>query len=142
MELTSFVLGMLVIAAVTIVTATVLGMLRINTLAKQVREVNTRLEREMENLYQKLQREHEETWRQFEATGRDVSMVERTIMNRIDQEVNSIHLHEDELDRAIGNTHSYVDSRIDKALNEFHKEVDRIVLSGSAKSGKKNLING
>jgi uncharacterized damage-inducible protein DinB len=61
-------------------------------------------------------------------------MVERTIMNRIDDEVEGIHKHEQEVEttlhRDIDETRRYIDSRIDK-----------VVSSGALESSKRQ-ING
>ena len=65
---------------------------------------------------------------------RDITMVERTIMNRIDNEVEGIHKHEQEVETTlhhdIDETRRYIDSRIDK-----------VVSSGTLESSKRQ-ING
>jgi predicted nucleic acid-binding Zn-ribbon protein len=77
-------------------------------------------------------------------TNREITMVERTIMQRIDKEIDEahrhiheevqvIHKHEDEiekeLNRKISDAFSYTDSRIDK-----------VILTGNIKSSRKQQI--
>ena len=135
MEITSFVLGMLTIVAVIILTVIVVGLVKINLLTKKIEllqqlcaAIESDLRREQENT-------NREVWKQFEATGRDITMVEKTIMQRINNEVDSIHRHEHELEtvlhRDIDETRRYIDSRIDK-----------VVSSGVLKEPKRQILNG
>jgi len=134
MEITSFVLGMLSIIAVAIVAVIVLGMLKIN-----------KLEKSNNNLQQLCRDIESDLRRLITDTNRELTMVERTIMQRIDKEmedthrhinneVGEIHKHEHELEtvlhRDIDETRRYIDSRIDK-----------VVASGTLKSAKQQ-ING
>ena len=130
MEITSFVLGMLTIVAVIILTAIVVGMVKINRLTTQVeslQQLSVAIERdlrqEIENVYNNMSREDECIRRIIEDTNRDINVVEKTIMQRIDKDEEEIH-------REIHQTKSYIDSRIDK-----------VVASGTLKSGKQQ-ING
>ena len=134
MEITSFVLGMLTIAAIIILIATVVCMVKINKQEKQTESlqplcaaIESDLRREIENVYNNISREDEfirraiedtnrEVWKQFENTGRDISMVEKTILNQIESVDREHHQHEEELHRAIGEVKSYIDSRIDKVV--------------------------
>jgi peptidoglycan hydrolase CwlO-like protein len=135
MEITSFVLGMLSIIAVAIVAVIVVGMLKINKLEKS------------NNNLQQLCRDIDLSLRTLISdTNRELTMVERTIMQRIDKEiedahrhihdeVEEIHKHEHELEtvlhRDIDETRRYIDSRIDK-----------VVLSGTIKEPKRQILNG
>jgi CHASE1-domain containing sensor protein len=123
MEITSFVLGMLTIIAVILLTVIVVGMVKINQLEKQ-----------KHNLYQLCTSIEGDLRRLIEDTNRDITMVERTIMNRIDHEVEGIHKHEQEVETTlhhdIDETRRYIDSRIDK-----------VVSSGALESSKRQ-ING
>ena len=145
MEITSFVLGMLTIVAVLILVAIVVGLVKINQLANKSNlltqlsaAVEGDLRRAIENVYNDTSRENEEIRRSIEDINRDITrditMVERTIMNRIDHEVEGIHKHEQEVETTlhhdIDETRRYIDSRIDK-----------VVSSGTLESSKRQ-ING
>jgi predicted nucleic acid-binding Zn-ribbon protein len=115
-------------------------MVKISRLVKQQKSLedyisNTRLE---------MDSRENEIRRIISETNREITMVERTIMQRIDKEIDEahrhiheevqvIHKHEDEiekeLNRKISDAFSYTDSRIDK-----------VVLSGSLKSVKKTSV--
>jgi uncharacterized protein YoxC len=82
MEITSFVLGMLSIVAVAIVAVIVVGMLKIN-----------KLEKSNENLQQLCVAIESDLRRLITDTNRELTMVERTIMQRIDKEVEETHRH-------------------------------------------------
>lgn len=105
MEITSFVLGMLTIVAVTIVAAIVVGLVKITQLkakTKSLEELCVAIERDLRNelnhVYINLERKEEEIRHIIEDTNRDITMVERTLSNQIDE------------------TRKYIDSRIDKTL--------------------------
>ena len=136
METQSFVLGMLATYGVTMTSFVISGMLKISRLVKQQKSLedfisNTRLE---------MDSKENEIRRILTETEREITMVERTIMQRIDKEIDEAHRHihdeiqiihkhddeiEKELNRKISDAFSYTDSRIDK-----------VVLSGTFKSGK------
>ena len=145
MEITSFVLGMLTIVAVLILVAIIVGLVKINQLANKSNlltqlsaSVEDNLRRAIENVYNDTSRENEEIRRSIEDINRDITrditMVEQTIMNRIDHEVEGIHKHEQEVETTlhhdIDETRRYIDSRIDK-----------VVSSGALESSKRQ-ING
>jgi len=134
METTYFVLGMLTIVAVIILTALVVGMVKINKLEKsneQLHELCRVIDGDLRHL--------------ILDTNREVTMVEKTIMQRIDKEIEDAHRHiqheveeiqkhehelETVLHRDIDETRRYIDSRIDK-----------VVATGSLTSAKRQ-ING
>ena len=140
METQSFVLGMLATYGVTMTSFVISGMLKISRLVKQQKSLedfisNTRLE---------MDSKENEIRRILTETEREITMVERTIMQRIDKEIDEAHRHihdeiqiihkhddeiEKELNRKISDAFSYTDSRIDK-----------VVLSGTLKSSKKQLV--
>jgi predicted nucleic acid-binding Zn-ribbon protein len=140
METQSFVLGVLATYGLTMTTFVITGMVKISRLVKQQKSLedfisNTRLE---------MDSRENEIRRIISETNREITMVERTIMQRIDKEIDEahrhiheevqvIHKHEDEiekeLNRKISDAFSYTDSRIDK-----------VVLSGSLKSVKKTSV--
>jgi 23S rRNA maturation-related 3'-5' exoribonuclease YhaM len=140
METQSFVLGVLATYGLTMTAFVIIGMVKISRLVKQQKSLedfisNTRLE---------MDSRENEIRRILTETNREITMVERTIMQRIDNEIENthrqlqnevqfIHKHEDEiekeLNRKISDAFSYTDSRIDK-----------VVLSGSLKSVKKTSI--
>ncbi len=127
METTYFVLGMLTIVAVTLLTAVVVGLVKINKLTKEQETLNTDYHREIENLYRSIHEMRTDLHRMIEHE------VETT-RKQTEHEIQSIHRHEDEIHRElcreIEETKKYVDSRIDKTI-----------LSGSMKSSKQ-VING
>lgn len=93
MEITSFVLGMLTVTGLAIALLVVLGVVKIYKQGKQIAELESSLEKEVENIYRAV----------FEG--------ERALNTRLDDTDRRIdHLHE-ETHRSIT---SYVDSRIDK----------------------------
>ena len=123
MEVTAYVLGMLTIVTVAFVTSIVVGLLKIMKLNKQTIYLESRLDHEVENIYRRLENEHTEVWGQFENAGRDVTMVERTIMNQIDATRRDADQAIDELHRAVAHESSegrrYTDSRIDKLIDTY-----------------------
>ena len=140
METQSFVLGALATYGLTMTAFVIIGMVKISRLVKQQKSLedfisNTRLE---------MDSRENEIRRILTETNREITMVERTIMQRIDNEIENthrqlqnevqfIHKHKDEiekeLNRKISDAFSYTDSRIDK-----------VVLSGSLKSVKKTSV--
>jgi predicted Holliday junction resolvase-like endonuclease len=112
MEITSFVLGMLTIVAVLIVTAIVVGMVKINQLKNKTENLTQLCAAIESDLRQEINHTNDSVWRQFESTGRDITMVERTIMNQIDE------------------TRRYTDSRIDKVVAKGTIEGSKQVIKG------------
>ena len=140
METQSFVLGMLVTYGVTMTAFVITGMVKISRLVKQQKS----LEDYISNVRLEMDSKDKEIRRILTETNREITMVERTIMQRIDnveegthrhinEEVQNIHNHENaieqELNRKISDAFSYTDSRIDK-----------VVLSGSMKSNKRQTV--
>ena len=131
MEITPFVLGMLTIVAVIILTVIVVGLVKINFLTRKIESLQQLCAAIESDLRQELENTNREVWRQFEATGRDVTVVEKTIMNQIES-IDREHLkHEEDLHREIDETKRYIDSRIDK-----------VVSSGTIKEPKRQILNG
>jgi hypothetical protein len=96
--------------------------------------IESDLRREIENVYNDMNREDEEIRRVISDTNRDITIVEKTIMNRIDQT-------RQEMDRAINETHramseishldrSYIDSRIDKVVAKGTLDGSKQILNG------------
>ena len=140
METQSFVLGMFVTYGVTMTAFVITGMVKISRLVKQQKS----LEDYISNVRLEMDSKDNEIRRILTETNREITMVERTIMQRIDnveegahrhinEEVQNIHKHENaieqELNRKISDAFSYTDSRIDK-----------VVLSGSMKSNKRQTV--
>lgn len=140
METQSFVLGMLATYGVTMTAFVITGMVKISRLVKQQKS----LEDYISNVRLDMDSKDKEIRRILTETNREITMVERTIMQRIDnveegthrhinEEVKNIHEHEhhieQELNRKISDAFSYTDSRIDK-----------VVLSGTMKSGKRQVV--
>ena len=131
MEITPFVLGMLTIVAVIILTVIVVGLVKINFLTRKIESLQQLCAAIESDLRQELENTNREVWRQFEATGRDVTVVEKTIMNQIES-IDREHLkHEEDLHREIDETKRYIDSRIDK-----------VVSSGTIKEPKRQILKG
>jgi uncharacterized protein HemX len=116
MEVTSFVLGMLAIVAVLFAATTIVGMLRISKIAEQVQLLQTELHSSFNHLDQHSRSESERVWRQFENCSRDVTMVERTLMQHTDRGIDEAH-------RAMADISAsdrrYIDSRIDKLIDVY-----------------------
>ena len=123
-EITSYVLGMLTIAAILLLIALVLGMVKINKLEKQT----ITIKKMIDEVYQSIDHERRHTEQLLESTHRDINMVEQTIMNQVRNVDDFHHKIENEIHREIDQTKSYIDSRIDK-----------VVLQGSI-IGKKEII--
>ena len=109
---TAYVLGMLTIVLAAMMSVIVVGIVKIIKLQKHVKESNMYFETCIQNIHHmqiNLQRviseNNSETWRQFESAGRDVTMVEQTLMNQINQ--------------AEQRSTSYMDSRIDKLIDTY-----------------------
>ena len=125
-EITSYVLGMLTIAAILLLIALVLGMVKINKLDKQT----ITIKKMIDDVYQSIDHERRHTEELLQSTHRDINMVEQTIMNQVRHVDENHHKIEDQIHREIDQTKSYIDSRIDK-----------VVLQGSI-IGKKEVIKG
>jgi uncharacterized protein YoxC len=123
-EITSYVLGMLTIAAILLLIALVLGMVKISKLEKQT----ITIKKMIDEVYQSIDHERRHTEQLLESTHRDINMVEQTIMNQVRNVDDFHHKIENEIHREIDQTKSYIDSRIDK-----------VVLQGSI-IGKKEII--
>ena len=123
-EITSYVLGMLTIAAILLLIALVLGMVKINKLDKQT----ITIKKMIDDVYQSIDHERRHTEELLQSTHRDINMVEQTIMNQVRNVDDFHHKVENEIHREIDQTKSYIDSRIDK-----------VVLQGSI-IGKKEII--
>jgi hypothetical protein len=98
MEITSFVLGMLTIVAVIILTVIVVGVVKISKLEKEKNSLYQLISIIESDLKASINKHWENSSRIIEDTNRDISMVERTLMQQIEQ------------------NKSYIDSRVDKAL--------------------------
>lgn len=146
METTAFVLGMLTITLVAMISVIVVGIVKIMKLQKQVKESNMyfetciqnihRTEREnLDNIYRRISEVNGELWRQFDLTGKDITMVEQTIMNRIDTTRQEMDRTIDELHRITAdlneNARRYTDKRIDKLVDNYFSIV-----------GSKEIIKG
>ena len=130
MEITSFVLGMFTIVAAGISASIVVGLAKINQLTRKTESLTQLCAAIEGDLRREIENQNREIWKQFENCGRDVTMVEKTIMNQIES-IDREHLkHEEELHREIDETKRYIDSRIDK-----------VVLKGT-EPGSKQILKG
>jgi hypothetical protein len=101
-------------------------MVEINKTKKQLLQ----FEKQIDEIHQMTSHEHEHFQHLLEATYRDINMVEKTIMNQVQQIDQEHHKIEDAIHREIDQTKSYIDSRIDK-----------VVATGTLKSSKE-IIKG
>ena len=111
-EITSYVLGVLTIVAILVLIALVLGMVKISKLEKQT----ITIKKMIDEVYQSIDHERRHTEQLLESTHRDINMVEQTIMNQVRNVDDFHHRKEDEIEREITQTKSYIDSRIDKVV--------------------------
>ena len=111
-EITSYVLGMLTIAAILLLIALVQGMVKINKLEKQT----ITIKKLIDEVYQSIDHERRHTEELLQSTHRDINMVEQTIMNQVRNVDDFHHRKEDEIEKEIIQTKSYIDSRIDKVV--------------------------
>ena len=111
-EITSYVLGMLTIAAILLLIALVIGMVKINKLEKQT----ITIKKMIDEVYQSIDHERRHTEELLQSTHRDINMVEQTIMNQVRHVDDFHHRKEDEIEKEIIQTKSYIDSRIDKVV--------------------------
>ena len=111
-EITSYVLGMLTIAAILLLIALVLGIVKINKLEKQT----ITIKKMIDEVYQSIDHERRQTEELLQSTHRDINMVEQTIMNQVRHVDDFHHRKEDEIEKEIIQTKSYIDSRIDKVV--------------------------
>jgi biopolymer transport protein ExbB/TolQ len=123
-EITSYVLGVLTIAAILLLIALVLGMVKISKLEKQT----ITIKKMIDEVYQSIDHERRHTEQLVQSTHRDINMVEQTLMNQVRHVDENHHKIEDQIHREIDQTKSYIDSRIDK-----------VVLQGSI-IGKKEIV--
>jgi hypothetical protein len=126
-EITSFVLGMLTVGVALMLITLVAGIVKINKLEKQ----NNHNEKQFVQIYDDMCRQDNEVRQLLDSTNRDINMVEKTIMNQVQQIDQEHHKIEDEIHREIDQTKSYIDSRIDK-----------VVASGVLKEPTRQTING
>lgn len=133
MEITSFVLGMLAIIMVAMVTVIVVGIVKILKLNKQQDYLNSALERTRSELYDAMKDDYNNVWRQFEAAGRDVTMIEQTLRNQIDQARQETGKATQTVRTDLS---SYIDSRIDKLIDTYFEHV------GAKTPPKREFING
>ena len=130
MEITSFVLGMLTIVAAGISASIVVGLAKINQLTRKTESLTQLCAAIEGDLRREIEDKNREVWQQFDNCGRDVTMVERTIMNQIESIDREHHKHEEELHREIDETKRYIDSRIDKVVLKGTEPSSKQILKG------------
>ena len=140
MEITFFILGMLTIILGALVATVVVGLLKITKLTKQVDELKRQHVQDVDGIYRHISDNQNGLWRQFENAGRDVTMVEKTIMNHIDAKQRELEQSIDQLRRIDHdlneNAKRYTDSRIDKLIDTYFD------LVGDKIREKKAIIKG
>jgi biopolymer transport protein ExbB/TolQ len=120
-EITSYVLGMLTIAAVLLLVALVIGMVKINKLEKELLQI----EKCFVDVDKCIDHERQHMEELFKVTQVNINAVEQNIMNQLHQVDETHRRIEDEIHKEIDQTKSYIDSR-----------VDRVVATGTLKSSK------
>jgi biopolymer transport protein ExbB/TolQ len=120
-EITSYVLGMLTIAAVLLLVALVIGMVKINKLEKELLQI----EKCFVDVDKCIDHERQHMEELFKVTQVNINAVEQNIMNQLHQVDETHRRMEDEIHKEIDQTKSYIDSR-----------VDRVVATGTLKSSK------
>jgi hypothetical protein len=113
MEITSFVLGIVMIITVALVAVVVVGFVKILKLTKQVNYVTSRLNVSRGELYRYIDDTKADVWRQFDTTGRDITTVDKTLQSKMENELKGVHT----------NTKRYIDSRIDKLIDTYFEHV-------------------
>ena len=93
MEITSFVLGMLTIVAAGISASIVVGLAKINQLTRKTESLTQLCAAIEGDLRREIENQNREIWKQFENTDRDVTMVEKTILNQIEHIDREHHKH-------------------------------------------------
>ena len=140
MEITFFVLGMLTIILGALVATVVVGLLKITKLTKQVDDLKRQHIQDVDGIYRHISDNQQSLWRQFENAGRDVTMVEKTIMNHIDAKQRDLEQAHVDLHRMVEHESEqgrrYTDSRIDKLIDTYFD------LVGDKIREKKAIIKG
>ena len=130
-----FVLGIISTILTAMLSVIVVGIVKILKLQRQINEMNLSYYRDMDHIHRRIEDSNSELWRQFETAGRDVTMVEKTIMNQIDKTRKEMDQAIDQLNRIDGelneNARRYTDSRIDKLIDTYFDMV-----------GSKKIIKG
>jgi predicted PurR-regulated permease PerM len=128
MEVASFVLGIVAIVMVAMVTVIIVGIVKILKLTKQVKDLETTFFQSRADLYRNIEERIQPIWRQFEDTGRDITMVDKTLQNKMENELKGVHT----------NTKRYIDSRIDKLIDTYFEHVG----AKTPPKINKEIING
>lgn len=158
METQSFVLGMLMTYGVTLTTVVVIGLVKISRLVKQQKS----LEDYISNIRLEMDSRERDVRRIMDETNREITLVERTIMQRIDKEIDltnrhihdevvMIHRHEDEIEKTIheiDKKHQMhedeiirtLEGRISDAISYTDSRIDKVVLSGTITGSKRPTV--
>lgn len=158
METQSFVLGMIVTYGIATTVLLIVCLVKISRLIMQ----QENLQKNISNLELNVQLKEQNIRRILENTNKEITMVERTIMQRIDKEIEkthrhiddeiiAIHKHEDQIEKVIIEVDKKHDQHETEIIKEFEKKlsdaisytdskVDKVVVSGSFKSMKKSSI--
>lgn len=135
-----FILGVVSTIFLAMLAVIVIGLLKITKLTKQVDDLKRQHIQDVDGIYRHISDNQNGLWRQFENAGRDVTMVEKTIMNHIDakqrdleQSIDQLHRIDHDLNE---NAKRYTDSRIDKLIDTYFD------LVGDKIKEKKAIIKG
>ena len=130
-----FVLGILSTIATIMVAVIVVGIVKILKLTKQLKDLETTFFQSRGDLYRNIEERIHTIWKQFDDTGRDITMVEQTLRNQIEEAKRQT---EDAVTVMCHADRRYTDSRIDKLIDTYFEHV------GAKTPSKKNkeLING
>lgn len=117
METQSFVLGILTTYGLLITSVVVVGLVKINNLMKKqqiIEKINSDFKLE-------VQANERNVFRILEDTNREITMVERTIMQRIDSETNHGASVEEDIRREI----KTIDVKHHRYLDDYRKDVEK-----------------
>lgn len=117
METQSFVLGILTTYGLLITSVVVVGLVKINNLMKKqqiIEKINSDFKLE-------VQANERNVFRILEDTNREITMVERTIMQRIDSETNHGSSVEDDIRREI----KTIDVKHHNILDNYRSDVEK-----------------
>ena len=92
METQSFYLGVIIIYGILLTIFFIVGLIRINKFLKK----QTSLEKEISNIKLQIESGDKKNRRILEELSKDITMVERTIMQRIDKEIDQTNRHIEE----------------------------------------------
>jgi predicted Holliday junction resolvase-like endonuclease len=102
MNLESFAIGIVTMVVFALAVATVIGMLKVVSITREVVKLKRRLEDDEREL------------------SRDINMVDRTLQNQLDQRIDNVY---QSLETVSRQDKAYTDKRIDKLIDTYFEHV-------------------